>query len=338
MRAASRPVVLGVVGDSAAGKTTITRGLANLLGPDRVTRVCADDYHRFDRAERARLEITPLHPDCNYLDILELHLERLHYGQPILKPVYDHATGTLVRPAYVQPRQFVVVDGLLGFHTAVLRQFYDVKVFLDPPDELRRVWKLRRDTSLRGYRPEEVEAELARREADARAFLRPQREHADLVVRFGPPEGVRPEQAGPELDVRVLLRPSVPHPDLAGLVAAGGSEGGSIRLRGEREAGARVDVLEVDARVTPAETAMLAERIWRDLPEVPRSALAFGDYQDRADVRHSDPLAITQLLLAYQLVRERRGAAPHRFAPAVAALSRLSLPASGADGELATTR
>ena len=86
-----RPILLGIVGDSAAGKTTITHGLTQLLGPERVSHVCTDDYHKYDRQERARLNITPLHPDCNYLDILELHLERTHYGQSMLKPVYDTA-------------------------------------------------------------------------------------------------------------------------------------------------------------------------------------------------------------------------------------------------------
>jgi len=124
------------MGDSAAGKTTLTQGLINLLGPDRVTHMCTDDYHKYDRAERAAQNITALNPDCNYLDILELQLERLHYGQPILKPVYEHATGKLIRPEYVSPREFVIVEGLLGFHSAVMRQFYDVKVYLQPPEDL----------------------------------------------------------------------------------------------------------------------------------------------------------------------------------------------------------
>ena len=119
----TRPVLLGIIGDSAAGKSTLAQGLMRLLGPDRVTPICTDDYHRFDRKERAQLGITALHPDCNYLDILELQLERLHYGLPILKPVYDHATGTLVRPQYVDPRDVVIVEGLLGFHSAAMRQF-----------------------------------------------------------------------------------------------------------------------------------------------------------------------------------------------------------------------
>ena len=69
-----RPVILGVVGDSAAGKTTMTRGLVRVLGEENVTHVCTDDYHRYDRKQRAELGITPLHPDCNYLDIIAQHL------------------------------------------------------------------------------------------------------------------------------------------------------------------------------------------------------------------------------------------------------------------------
>src|SRR3972149_7714973 len=214
-----RPIILAIVGDSAAGKSTLTSGLVNILGADRVTTVCTDDYHKYDRKERAQLGITPLHPDCNYLDVLELHLERLHYGQPFLKPVYEHATGTLIRPDYVRPKEFVIVEGLLGFHSPVMRQFYDVKVFLDPPEDLRAAWKIKRDTAKRGYTPEQVQTEMKKREADTLQFIRPQREHADIVVRFQPDEGAEPEKAGANLNVQLVLRPTIPHPDLTYLIA-----------------------------------------------------------------------------------------------------------------------
>src|ERR1700677_3582035 len=94
---AARPVMLGIAGDSAAGKTTLSTGLAEALGPDRSTSVCVDDYHRYDREERKGLPFTALHPDCNYVSIMEQHLQQLAPGQPILKPVYDHATGKLTR-------------------------------------------------------------------------------------------------------------------------------------------------------------------------------------------------------------------------------------------------
>ena len=232
-----RPIVLGIVGDSAAGKTTITRGLTRLLGPERVTHVCADDYHKYDRVERARLNITALHPDCNYLDILELHLERAHYGQPMLKPVYDHRTGSLVRPEYLVPREFVIVEGLLGFHTPTMRPFYDVKVFLDPPEDLRRGWKIKRDTAKRGYTPEQVLAEMERREADSRDFIRPQREFADLVISFYPADNPDSDQTDGHLNVRLVLRPTIPHPDLSYLFDHDQRRSSGVRLELGRDCG-----------------------------------------------------------------------------------------------------
>ena len=318
-----RPVILGIIGDSAAGKTTLTQGLINLLGPECVTHICTDDYHKYDRAERARRNITALHPDCNYLDILELQLERLHYGQPILKPVYDHSTGKLIRPAYVDPREFVIVEGLLGFHSAVMRQFYDVKVYLQPPEELRRVWKIKRDTAKRGYTVEQVLAELERREPDSRDFIRPQRQYADIVVQFSPPCGVQPEQANGHLDVRLVLRPTIPHPDMASRSARQDGEAG-IRLALARDTGRPVDLLEIDGSVTPEQTAFLEETIWQQLEGVqPIPADQFGNYQDRGEFRHSDSLALTQLLLTYHLLREYGTGAERLFAPPVAALSRV---------------
>ena len=315
--------MLGIIGDSAAGKSTLTHGLMNLLGPEHVTHVCADDYHKYDRKERASRGITALHPDCNYLDILELQLERLHYGQPILKPVYEHSTGNLIRPEYVQPAEFVIVEGLLGFHTTVMRQFFDVKVFLQPPEDLRHVWKVKRDTTKRGYTVEQVLAELEKREPDSRDFIRPQRQYSDIVVEFYPPRGVPAAQTNGHLNVRLILRPTIPHPDMTYLCAKEKEDTG-IRLLLGRDTGRPVDILEIDGCVTPEQTAYLEETIWSHLPGVqPIPADQFGAYQDGGATRHSDPLALTQLLLTYHLLRESATGAQRLFAPPVAALSRV---------------
>jgi phosphoribulokinase len=298
-----RPIILGIVGDSAAGKTTITGGLINILGADSVTHVCTDDYHKYDRKERAERGITPLNPDCNYIDVLEQHMQRLYQGQPILKPVYDHSTGSLVRPEYVMPSQFVIVEGLLGFCTPTLRQFYDVKVFLNPPEEMRRIWKIKRDTTKRGYTTEQVLAELERREADSRDFIRSQREYADIVVKFHPPAGAALDQSGGNLNVRLVLRPTIPHPDLSYLVDSNDTTG--VRLLLDRDEGRPADFLEIDGDVAAQHAGELENAIWQHLPDLrPVSDDLFGAYQDRCEVRHSPPLALTQLLIAYHLLRK----------------------------------
>jgi len=341
-----RPIVMALVGDSAAGKTTLTRGLMSILGRECVTHVCTDDYHKYDRQERSRLGITPLHPDCNYMDIMELQVERLHFGQPILKPVYDHTTGVLVRPEYVQPHEFVIVEGLLGFSTPVLEQFYDVKVYLDPPEPLRRVWKVKRDTARRGYTEGQVLAELERREADSERFIRPQRERADIVVQFHPPEGAALDDAGPQLNVRLVLRPTILHPDLSYLLEKDANDAAGIRLALGRDGGRPVDFLEIDGNVTAAHAARLEATIWQHLPDLaPVRQDQFGDYLDRAETRHSHPLALTQLLLTYHLLRKHADPAHMPFASPVAALSRLGMAglrpgarSAGARSEIAQER
>jgi phosphoribulokinase len=185
----TRPIMLAIAGDSAAGKTTITQGLVEALGPDRITSICVDDYHRYDRVERKELPFTPLHPECNYIEVMEQHLQLLAMGNPILKPVYNHEDGSLGRPVLVEPREFVIIEGLLPLYSKLTRACFDATVYLDPPEPVRFHWKVARDTSKRGYENEEVKKDLKKREVESAAFIRPQRANADIVVRFSPIPG-----------------------------------------------------------------------------------------------------------------------------------------------------
>jgi phosphoribulokinase len=298
-----RPVLIGVVGDSAAGKTTLTNGLISIFGPHRVAAMCTDDYHRYDRQERKKLAITPLHPDCNYIEIMEQHLLLLAAGQPILKPVYGHAHGTLEAPELFEPREFVVIEGLLAYHTKAMRDCFDVKVYLDPPEDLRRKWKVQRDCSKRGYEPAEVLADLERREPDSEAFIRPQRQHADIVVRFHPP-GSSLDVDPALLSVRLVLRPTLPHPYLIDIAQRTRVDHENpIRLSLARDSGKPVDVLEVEGGLDPGVSATVEQVIWESmaLDEHSLDRNAIGLFQDGERLRRSETLAITQLLLVAQL-------------------------------------
>jgi phosphoribulokinase len=297
-----RPVMLAIAGDSAAGKTTITAGLVKALGPERCTAVCVDDYHRYDRAERRNLPFTALHPDCNHVDIMEQHLQLLATGHPVLKPVYDHHTGTLTRPQYVEPREFVIVEGLLPLHTKLAAACFDVTVFLNPPEDIRRDWKIKRDTTRRGYTREQVLAELERREPESEAFIRPQRARADIVVRFAPITQRRDPPNTP-LSAELLLRPTIRHPDLTGVLA--NTE--SMHLKLTRDSHGRpVDALHVHGYAPREDTQLLEKAIWSglgglggrtDLPDV------LGDLGEGT---RSEPLAVIQLLLLHHLIEATR--------------------------------
>jgi phosphoribulokinase len=298
--ARDRPVMLAIAGDSAAGKTTITSGLVRALGEDQCTAVCVDDYHRFDRAERKRLPFTALHPDCNYIDIMEQQLQLLATGHPVLKPVYDHHAGQLTRPEYVEPRRFVIVEGLLPLHTKLAAACFDVTVYLNPPEEIRREWKIRRDTAQRGYTRDQVLAELDRREPESAEFIRPQRRRADIVVRFAPVEQ-RHDPPGTPLSAELLLRPTIRHPDLSAVLAASGH---SMHLKLTRdEDGRPVDALHVHGYVPREDSQLLEKTIWSGLgpgTEVP------GFLGELDAAQRSEPLAITQLLLLYHLLEAAR--------------------------------
>ena len=294
----ARPVILGVVGDSAAGKTTITRGLVRVLGEEHVAHICTDDYHRYDRRQRVELGITPLHPDCNYIDIIAQHLALLRGGEPILKPVYRHQDGTFGAPVYVAPERFTVIEGLLGYHLPEMREVYDVRVFLNPPEELRRRWKVQRDCSRRGYTTDQVLAELDRREADSEAFIRPQRRYADMLVSFRNSED-EPDADQTHLEAELILCDGLPHPDLSPFI--NGKPDGLTLIERDHER-----VLRIPGRMDPDHAAAIEEAIWARLHFATHlRARRLGEFTVGTELHRSESLALVQLLILYHLVTAR---------------------------------
>lgn len=298
------PIILGIVGDSASGKTTLSAGVAQILGADRCTVICTDDYHKFDRAERAANGLSALDPRANYVDVLEHHLRLLRDGESILKPVYDHRTGTLGRPAYVKPLEFVIAEGLLGYTTRSMRDCYDVKIYLDPEEDLRVKWKIHRDTTRRGYTMEQVLASLERRKEDSPAFIHPQRTFADIVIRFQ--RGKASNGSDTQLDVRHLLRPTLPHPDFSPLFDGSSNAGLHLELARDRD-GKPVDVLDINGDISDRRAELIEDLLWNLIPEAGHLRDQVGRIDVANGARKSHPLALTQLLVGYHAVKAAMG-------------------------------
>jgi phosphoribulokinase len=314
----ARAIVVGVVGDSGAGKTTVTRGLARVLGEGRVAYLSADDYHRYDRRQRAELDLTPLHPRANHLDILGQHLAHLRDGEAILKPVYSHRDGSFHPPDYLRPAPFLVVEGLLNFHTEPLRDVHDVRVMLTPPEALRRAWKVKRDCTRRGYTTSEVLAELDRRQGDAEAFVHPQRAHADIVVSFVPNSLEDPTR----LDADLILRDTLPHPDLSPLLAGQGP--GPALIKREREW-----LLRIPGDLDPEQAMALEEAVWERMSFARHLRTGrLGEFTVGTDLLRSDSLALVQLLILHQAVTAGAAAAAGVQARTITS------PRTGADSAL----
>jgi phosphoribulokinase len=298
-----RTILLGVVGDSAAGKTTLSAGIAHILGEDRVTVICSDDYHRYNRKQRQEMGISALDPDCNYINIMEQHLDLLRRGHPILKPIYNHATGDFDPPEYVEPKEFVIIEGLLAYHSKAMRSHFDVKVYLAPEEELRLCWKIKRDTAKRGYTAEEVEASLKKRVYDSQKFIQPQRAYADMVVSFRRPPGYEAE-TGAHLNVRLMLQPTLPYPNLSDVLerdAAGGHRMISSEI--SRREGRLLETLEINGQINSHQTAQLEDVIWSHLPGLQHlRPEEMGHFVNGNRNSQSSPLALTQLLITYNML------------------------------------
>lgn len=192
---ARSPVVftIGVAGDSGSGKTTFTNAIRQIFGPDLVATITLDDYHKFDREERRKRDITPLNPDANNLAQLESDIAHLKEGEPIEKPVYDHRDGRFGAPVRFAPKKILILEGLHTFSTPRLRSLMDFSVFVDPENEVKYEWKRKRDIEVRGYSPDEVSEEIENREKDYLEFIAPQRCHADAII------GIRHSKYGREM-------------------------------------------------------------------------------------------------------------------------------------------
>ncbi len=294
-----KPVMLAIAGDSAAGKTTLSRGLVEALGSERVLAICVDDYHRYDREERKNLPFTALHPKCNYVEIMEQHLQLLSFGHPVLKPVYNHSNGKLERPVLAEPRDLVVAEGLLPLYTKGSQACFDVRVYLDPDEDVRVSWKLKRDTGKRGYSEDEVRAELKKREPESAEFIQPQKADADIIVSFAPLPGKDKLEHSPS--ATILLRPTVPHPNLAEIITDNVREAVHLKLTRDED-GRPIDAIHVHGYASPEITRPIEEAIWDELGVDQPLPECLGMVEEG---ERSDSLALIQLILLFHVLRKQ---------------------------------
>lgn len=183
-RPLTRPILFGIGGDSGAGKHTAQNILCDVLGSRNVLSVNGDDVHRWARGHEMWQAMSHLNPAANDLYVLLQHARALGQGQTVTKARYDHRAGNFTKPTRVSPSRFVFIVGLHSFYLKRMREIIDVKIYLDPDEDLRIGWKTARDVRERGYSEGQVLDQIRKREPDAVQFVRPQREVADIVIRY----------------------------------------------------------------------------------------------------------------------------------------------------------
>jgi len=178
------PVVLAIAGCSGSGKTTLAAELARTLGG---VHFHFDNYYRdlshLPLGERAVQNFDD--PELIESPLLIAHLAALAQGKPIERPLYDFANYIRIPGVTetVDPGRFVLVEGLFALHYAALLPLYQLRVYVDTPDELCFERRLKRDMQERGRTPESVrrQYELTVRPASVE-WVRPSEVNADLTV------------------------------------------------------------------------------------------------------------------------------------------------------------
>jgi len=184
-----KPLVIGIAGGSGSGKSTVARRVAESLGRASVVFLDMDAYYRnhthLSLEERRRVNWD--HPDAFDMDLLAEQLDTLANGREIRKPVYDFVTHTRRQDhEVVAPADVIVVDGILLFAEARVRDLCDVKVFVDADADIRVLRRIRRDMKHRGRPLEEIiEQYLATVQPMHLQFVEPSKRYADVIVPRG---------------------------------------------------------------------------------------------------------------------------------------------------------
>ena len=151
-------VVLGLAGGSGSGKSWLAQAVAAAF-PKEATVVCHDWYYRHNGglSEKEAAKLNFDHPRSLETSLMCAHLDKLMFGQPIEAPVYDYAShARLKKTRPVAPSPLIIIDGILVLAEKALRERMTMSVFIEVPDDIRLMRRVRRDCTERRVNVEET--------------------------------------------------------------------------------------------------------------------------------------------------------------------------------------
>ena len=182
-------MIIGICGGTGSGKTTVANRILESVSRDEVVFLQQDSYYlNLDQMPLDYRRIANFdHPEAIDNDLLVEHLRALKRGEAVELPVYDFKTHTrLAETLHMEPRPIIIVEGILIFAEPRLLEEMDIKVYVDTPDDIRFIRRLRRDIAERGRT---VESVIEQYEATVRPmhmqFVEPSKRYADVII----PEG-----------------------------------------------------------------------------------------------------------------------------------------------------
>ena len=185
-----RPIIIGVTGGSGSGKTSVSRAIFDQLHGHSLMMLQEDSYYKSqdDIPFEERTKVNYDHPNAFDTDLLIEQLEDLLNWKTIEIPVYDYAAHTRSKEVLVQePREVIIVEGILTLNDARLRDLMDIKIFVDTDDDIRIIRRIQRDIEERGRTLQSViDQYLETVKPMYHQFIEPTKRYADVII----PEGV----------------------------------------------------------------------------------------------------------------------------------------------------
>lgn len=188
--------IIGIAGGTASGKTSVAQKLYEMAQPlGSVTVIRLDDYYKdlsnLTLEERRQTNFD--HPDAYDIDLLISDLTKLMNGETIQKPIYDFVNSVRTKEfEEVKPSDVIIVEGILTFHYAKLLKLFSMKIYVDTPDDIRFIRRLKRDVNERGRNINNViQQYLTTVRPMHIKYVEPSKQKADIIV----PEGGHNEVA-----------------------------------------------------------------------------------------------------------------------------------------------
>ncbi|MFW6281145.1 MAG: uridine kinase, partial [Halanaerobium sp.] len=156
-------LLIGIAGGTASGKTTLARILKNYF-EDKVI-IIKHDYYYYDRShfdvEDSKINFD--HPDSFETELLINHLKSLKNGDAVERPVYSYKTNErLAEKRIVKPAPIIIVEGILIFHYELLKNLFDLRIYIDTDADIRLLRRITRDINERGRTFESVKRQYLR--------------------------------------------------------------------------------------------------------------------------------------------------------------------------------
>jgi len=204
MHKKATPLVIGIAGGSGSGKTTLANLILERIGKERIAYLPHDAYYKdlsaLPRNQRAAINFD--HPDSLDTDLLIEHIKELKANRPVDLPIYDFKTHSRTQETlHIEPRQVIMVEGILIFVDPILRDLLEVKIFVDTDSDLRFIRRLERDIQERGRTTEMVVRQyLATVRPMHLEFVEPSKRYADVIVPEGGLNAVAMEMVAARLE------------------------------------------------------------------------------------------------------------------------------------------